>query len=114
MELSVQGNYFSLIKSGKKCVEGRLSKPKFSSLSIGDILIFKNSQNIHETIATRVKFINRYSSFKEMLQKEGLEKCLPGCSSLEEGIAIYHSFPNYENGEKSYGVLAIEFELPQS
>ena len=46
-----------------------------------------------------------------MLEYEGLENVLPGCSSVEEGVAIYHGFPGYRQGEAQHGVAAFQIEV---
>ena len=34
-----------------------------------------------------------------MLESCGVEACLPGCPSLEEGVRIYHGFPGFAEKE---------------
>jgi ASC-1-like (ASCH) protein len=48
-----------------------------------------------------------YSTFAEMLRSEGLEKCLPGIFSIEDGVAIYRQFYSKEE-EAQFGVLAFK------
>lgn len=49
----------------------------------------------------------KYSSFGEMLNKEGLQNCLP--STLRDGILKYYSFNGYKEQERELGV--IEFGI---
>jgi len=111
--LRVQPHYFSAIASGKKCVEGRLRKPNLASLHVGERIIFENHANADETLQAKITFLHEYTSFQEMLVSEGVEKCLPGISSLEQALAIYHSFPGYKENE-SAGVLALGIQLQES
>ena len=43
-----------------------------------------------------------------MLQTLGVTRALPGVTSIEEGVAIYHKFPNYEKKAEKHGVVAFE------
>ena len=78
--------YKSLILQGKKTVEGRLCKGKFSELQIGDSLQFQDTGECLEIIA-----LTHYPSFKAMLENGGLKH------TPEE--------------EKTFGVLAISIRL---
>ena len=44
-----------------------------------------------------------------MLEREGIERVLPGVHNIEEGVRIYRQFYTEEE-EKNYGVVAIEIE----
>lgn len=57
--------------------------------------------------------LSKYDSFLSMLKTEGLQNCLPGIGSLEDGVQIYHSFPDYKTRESAYGVLAIAIKVQQ-
>jgi WD40 repeat protein len=45
-----------------------------------------------------------------MIESEGLERVLPGVSSLKEGVDVYRQFYTEED-EKVYGVVAITIEF---
>ncbi|MCO5601858.1 hypothetical protein L7F22_055983 [Adiantum nelumboides] len=60
---------------------------------------FTESSKLH-------KKVNHFCSFYEMLEVEGMDRVLPGVTSIEEGVAIYRSFYSKEK-EFSRGVLAI-------
>jgi len=101
----IQERYLKLIRIGKKLVEGRVCKAPYSDIKKGDRIKFYASND--ESVECLVKNVKNYSNFKEMLSNEGLQNCLPGVESLEEGVNIYHSFPGYEENSQKYGVLAI-------
>ena len=103
-EMGLQGEYLKLMKEGKKKVEGRLYDEKRQKLQVGDVIVFEGKLRV------KVKALRRYASFKEMLEKEGLENVLPNVGSIEEGIKIYRQFYDEER-EKKYGVVAIEVEV---
>ncbi|BAA29429.1 ASCH domain-containing protein [Pyrococcus horikoshii] len=103
-EMGLQEEYIELIKAGKKKIEGRLYDEKRRQIKPGDIIIFEGGK-----LKVKVKGIRVYSSFKEMLEKEGIENVLPGVKSIEEGVKVYRQFYDEER-EKKYGVVAIEIE----
>src|SRR5689334_21975851 len=101
LDLHIQDHFFEQVKNGLKTIEGRLAKQKFTQLTTGDQICF-NKKLLVKVAATR-----QYSSFKLMIESEGLEHVLPGIPSLEEGVSIYHQFYSIEE-EQLYGVIAIE------
>ncbi|AEC51880.1 hypothetical protein PNA2_0964 [Pyrococcus sp. NA2] len=103
-EMGLQEEYIELIKSGKKKIEGRLYDEKRRQIKPGDIIIFEGGK-----LKVKVKAIRVYKSFKEMLEKEGIENVLPGVKDVEEGVKVYRQFYDEER-EKKYGVVAIEIE----
>lgn len=96
-----------MVETGKKTVEGRLKKPELKVLKVGDKIRFQDNSHSKSFVDVKIISLNAYPTFREMLQKEGLHRCLPDLNSLEEGVDIYHSFPSYREKEKLLGVLAI-------
>jgi len=101
--MGLQEEYLKAIAEGRKKVEGRLYDEKRQGIRPGDTIIFENK------LMVVVKDVRVYSSFREMLENEGLENVLPGVKSIEEGLKIYRKFYSEEK-EKRYGVAAIEVE----
>ncbi len=101
--MGLQEEYLRAIAEGKKKVEGRLYDEKRQGIKPGDTIIFENK------LMCVVKDVRVYSSFREMLESEGIENVLPGVESVEEGIMVYRRFYSEEK-EKKYGVAAIEVE----
>jgi ASC-1-like (ASCH) protein len=104
-KMNVQQPWFNLMKQGKKTVEGRLNRGKFKSLQIGDIIEWTNKQH---TFKLKIVGIRKYKTFKEMLEKEGLNQVLPIKDNIIDGVAVYRQF-YLEKDEMENGVLAIEF-----
>ncbi len=102
--------WFSLILLGLKTVEGRKNKGRFREMKINDIINFSNSDIIPRSVRTKIVSKNIYLTFAAYLETEGLEKCLPGISTLDEGLAIYYKYYTKED-EANYGVVAIGLEL---
>jgi ASC-1-like (ASCH) protein len=43
-----------------------------------------------------------YSTFKEYLETEGLDNCLPGMPSIEHGLSVYYKYYTKEDEENYY------------
>lgn len=109
--LNVSEPWFSLIKLGIKTVEGRLSKGKFKEMKPGDIIRWTNQEfDFERSFYSRIVSKIQYTNFEEYLDREGLDKCLPGIDNLENGLSVYYKYYTKQN-EKEYGVVAIKLEL---
>ena len=103
----VQEPWFSHIKTGKKQVEGRLNKSSFSTLQVGDKIIWNNGK---QKITTVVVSIHHHKDFKKMLKQHRLKNTLPGIKTIEDGVKIYSKFYSKKDIIK-YGVLAIKLTM---
>lgn len=103
IEINIQEPYYSFILNGDKRIEGRLNKGKFLNAEIGDIFKINNQVNF--------KLINKreYSSFKDMILKEGIENIIPDKKTIEEAVSVYYRFYSKED-ERKYGVIALEIK----
>lgn len=108
---NLRAPYFRMVQSGRKTVEGRLNKPELHNLKVGERIRFQRENQAHNFVNVKVISLRTYPTFREMLDKEGLHRCLPNVKSLEEGVHLYHSFPSYYEKEKLYGALAIRIQL---
>src|SRR5437588_710179 len=107
--------WFDLVKVGKKRVECRPLRDAEKKLRVGDTLRFVArdtdpavvGEKKQDTIDVKVTKLVPYPSFAGMLRSEGVEPVLPGVPSVEAGVCIYHSIPNYQELEAQFGVLAI-------
>lgn len=99
LELDVQEPYLSLIKSGKKVVEGRLGKEKYLNLQKGDLIKINN-------LEIEVRGVEKYPSFKEMLVMEGVKNIIPDAKDLDSAVQVYYKFYKPED-EAQFGVAAI-------
>lgn len=111
VSLNLQPLYFQLIALGEKVVEGRLKKPPLDTLKLNDVIRFTKNTEEKVSLHAKVVSLGKYASFQEMLTHEGLHRCLPHASSIEEGVRVYHSFPGYREMERIYGVLAIGIQV---
>ena len=96
-----------MIAAGVKTCEGRLWKGDFRAMGAGDVLEFH-----HGNRSCRVLIVgmSMYDTFEAYLIGEGLDRCLPGIGSVEDGVAVYHQYYS-EKEEHLYGVVGIRMEL---
>ena len=123
--LDVRQPYFDYIRDGLKTVEGRAGsvhenyKLKQTKFKKGDTLRFTEAVTTTtstnaaaaDVITCRIVDVSFYGSFEEMLVGSGLANCLPNTDSLEEGVRIYRSFPDYVRKENEYGVIGIHIQV---
>ena len=102
-EISVSEPWFTLMKSKKKKIEGRLNKGVFATLKKDDTVKFINNDNHFKA---KIKKIVKYNSFKEYLSQEGLKRTLPNVKTIDEGCNIYYKYYTKEQ-EKEFKILAI-------
>lgn len=107
---SLSEPWFSLISLGLKIVEGRRNKGRFHDMKVGDIVEWTNDDFLPRSVFTKITGKKYYKTFKEYLEKEGLQNCLPGMPDIEHGLSVYFKYYTKED-EKKYGVVAIHFEL---
>ena len=114
-ELDTNPKAFEAIKIGTKTIEGRTptstNKTPYEKFIKGDKLKFINYKT-GEKILTEIKAVRHYKSVREMLEKEGKERVLSEKSmTIEEGIKLYESFPEYKENIKRNGIYAVEIIL---
>ena len=118
---SILEPWFSLILLGLKTVEGRRNKGKFKEMKVGDIIQWNNFNFMPRSVLTKITGKHIYPTFKEYLETEGLDKCLPGMEKLgseklgidkglEHGLSIYYKYFTKED-EKEFGVVAIRMTV---
>ena len=108
--VSTSEPWFSLISVGLKTVEGRKNRGKFKIMKVGDIVKWTNDNFYPREIVTKITGKAEYKTFQEYLESEGLSKCLPGISTIEDGLKIYFKYFTKEE-ETEFGVVAIRLEL---
>lgn len=106
-KIHCQEPWFSLLKSGKKPVEGRKNSPYYQKIRVGDTIeFFEGSRNFF----CQVEGINHYLSIEDYLTQETLERALPGVSSMDEGLSIYLAWNTREEIHKR-GFLGIQVRV---
>ena len=108
--LHCQDPWYSLIKSGKKTVEGRKNLPKYASWRPGDTLVFELHGDEFETCIVAIR---HYKSLEDYLKAETVERVLPRISETSDAIKVYLQWSTREEIQQ-LGFLAIEVQLPES
>ena len=107
---NVSEPWFTLISLGLKTVEGRKNKGKFKEMQVGEIIEWRNDDFNPRSVLTKIIKKQEYNTFREYLETEGLNKCLPGITNLDNGLSVYFKYYTKED-EKEFGVIAIVLEL---
>lgn len=103
--------WFSFIRLGLKTVEGRLRKGDFGDMKEGDIICFENLEEGYErSFEVTIVGIEKYETFRQYLEVEGMKNCLPGIETIEDGVKIYHKYYSEEE-ERKYQIIAIKIIL---
>lgn len=103
-KMHCQEPWFSLIRQGKKPVEGRKASSNYRKIKAGDIIEFFCEQ---ERFSCFVESINHYDSLEQYLENETLQRALPGVKTLAEGISIYLQWSTPEEITR-HGFLGIQ------
>lgn len=103
--------WFSLIKLGHKKCEGRLHKGDFAIIKKGDKIQFENSDfNFKRAFTCKITSTRKYESFREYLESETLEKCLPTVDNLDDGVNIYYKYYKKED-EITHKIIALRLKV---
>ena len=124
VSMRVDQPYFDYIFNGIKPVEGRKASPTWSGLKVGDIMeiytIEHNEDNgiFHRSFRVMITNINYYLPLEDnkgdgltrYLENEGLNKTLPGVTTIEEGRKIYMQWSTQDEIDL-YGFMAIHLRV---
>lgn len=103
--------WFSLVCANKKTIYGTLYKSKFKNVIKNDIIEFINKDlGFIRSITVRVKNINYYNSFSNMLEVEDGDKSLPYVNGNTNKLKVYNKIYNIKD-QNEYGVIAISIKL---
>lgn len=117
-EIGIESDSLAAILAGTKTIEGRLAKPRFVSLRVGDeISIREDLYENNEIVGSRAQVAiivitstRRFKSFRAMLGALGFENFRPDDESIEQALETYHRYYSASD-EKKYGVIALSFRL---
>lgn len=99
-----------MILHGEKTFEGRVAKPKYKALRMGQRIHFQSAET-KDQCERSIASIATFDSFNSMLETLGIRPFLGDTAkNLEEGCAVYHAFPGYKEDEKTSGVVAIQLQ----
>lgn len=99
---------FEMISSGKKTIELRLNDEKRKAISVGDTIVFTNTQDSNRQIFATVTALHKFKNFKELYENLPLLKCgyteEDIVSAKPEDMSLYYS----KELEEKNGALGIE------
>ena len=107
-ELVIQRQYRDAIARGLKTVEARVCKGVAATVDTGDVLKFGHVRCL---VKERREFKEQPCNVRAMLESVGVEPLLPGCTSVSEGVRVYHAIGDFEEGARAEGVVAFFLEL---
>lgn len=106
-DFSLKTEYYNLVLTGEKTVEGRINTGKFANMKVGDHILVTNTDDKKSQFILEITGRTEYKSFKEMLEDKTVDKVLPGCESIDQGVKIYYEIADYKEKEK-LGVAAFD------
>ena len=105
--MTLQKDFFDLVKSGKKQYEIRLYDNKRQQVSLNDTIVFTLKDKT-ESISCLVQETLFAPKFKTLLNFLPIEKV--GFSSVEQALHKYYEIYTTEQ-EKVYGAIAFKLQL---
>lgn len=104
------------ILDGRKTIEGRLNKGKFSDYKVGDRVSLRRDirgedgvlrDGMPDAAYVEIVAIRQYKDFLSMVTAEGYTKVIPYAHSAQEAADEYNKYYSAEE-QAAVGVLAIE------
>lgn len=103
LTFTVDDEFFELIKSGAKTIEGRLPRFGVADLKIGDYVLIRDYSG--NSMIVQVVSLKHYPSIALYLMFH-LHEALPNTPSIREGLEIYRRFISPQT-EAEEGIVAI-------
>ena len=102
---------FEMIRSGEKTIELRLNDEKRKAISVGDTIVFTNTQDNSRQISATITALHKFKNFTELYSKLPLSKCGYSEKDIDsakpEDMNVYYS----KELEEKYGALGIELSV---
>ena len=107
------------IIAGRKTIEGRLNRSKFTQYKVADTISLRRDVRdaagvLHDgepgVVTVKILAIRKYSTFLELVTKEGYNKVIPDAEDAQSAADMYNRY--YSAADQArYGVLAIEITV---
>jgi len=97
---------FKNMQNGRKMIEYRLNDEKRQELKVGDIIIFKNLDNLKEQISMKITKLLEFNSFQEAFINLIKEPNNDLTDNIEQDVIDMYQYYTKED-EIKYGCLAI-------
>lgn len=109
MKVHLHADVFDIVKKGVKDIEVRVNDEKRRKLHVGDTLIFLKRPLEDETIIKKVKALEYYKSFEELVDNYDMKRIYLENYTKEMYLKEMARFYTQEEQDE-YGVVAIIFE----
>ena len=109
MKVHLHPDVFEIIKQGTKDIEVRVNDEKRRKLHVGDTLIFLKRPLEEEQIIKKVKALEYYKNFKELVEHYEMKRIYLENYTKEMYLKEMSRFYTEEEQDE-YGVVAIIFE----
>lgn len=109
MKVHLHPDVFEIVDKGVKDIEVRVNDLKRRKLSVGDTLIFLKRPDEVESLERKVKALEYYDSFEELVEHYDMERIYLKEYTKEYYLMEMRRFYTEEE-EKEWGVVAIIFE----
>lgn len=109
MKVHLDVDVFKFVQDGIKDIEVRVNDLKRRKLSVGDTLIFLKRPLEDEVIKKKVKALEYYSDFKEVVENYEMKRIYLENCTKEDYFKLMARFYTEEE-QREFGVVAIIFE----
>lgn len=109
MIVHLHSDVFEIVKKGIKDIEVRVNDEKRRKLNVGDSLVFLKRPLEDEMIKVKVKSLEYYDNFKELVNHYDMKRIYLEGYTKEMYLKEMERFYT-EDEQKKYGVVAIIFE----
>jgi len=101
---------FEEIKAGLKTIEIRLNDEERQKVKVGDSILFKKRPDLIESFEVKVLKINKYSTYRELVEKTDLVSFGQRFSSKEQ--ILERGFKYYSKEEVAkYGWIVFKIKV---
>ncbi len=106
-----QRPFLKWLCDGTKTAEGRVYRSTCKKMRKGSTIVLEDKRR-NEWIFGKIKFLHKYSSFRKMLETEGVENMLPFIcpGDIEGGVRIYESFPGGRRAPEGCVAIGIDVQ----
>lgn len=104
---NLDAKWWRFIAEGKKTIECRLLKEKWTEYKEGDDISFTNRETSEVIVATISK-INKFDSFAEALRND-YACTIPDAETFDQALSVYTDI--YGEQDAKFGVIALHLKL---
>lgn len=117
-EIGIESTLVEAIRNGDKTIEARLGKPRFLTISEGDVISLREDfwyegkilESLSHALEVKITQVLYFETFQEMFHAVDFQATIPSARTVDEAAKKYNEFYSSEE-ENKYGVVAFFFEL---